>query len=496
MIFGVFLKKIFIGLSIAFVSIVGTFSLYAVLTNPYNKFSFVQNPYSTEDKNGAIILNTNASLSLATIPFASFFAFCKSGFHLLTSRYFGSQPIHGKSLTEIIQKIHSQRFDPSKPYLISGDQFSMYYPRNLGIFYSAALDPRIALSQNDWENRQKIYLQSVAYSLDAFSKYHDVSTTLVPVGPSTVTPINIFAYPADTLYSILYGLKALQTSDEITHTFPFDSHKNYSLQTQLSAKTLLSTYHTSLHNLLITYNKRVYDPTTGLVRKDIHLSSARDSVIRESSFYDNVIYWKTVSLGNDLGILLTSKEDLDALKKRIIQNFWYDKGGYFLNDLSEESMQNKSYSSDWLIAVGTGFLTPTNPIDQQYLTQAISFIQTNKIDQPFPLKYQSASNPNKEFGWVKTFIPSYGDNAIWSHWGIEYIKTLLLLYQTTKNQQYLTTAKYYLHIYTKNIVLYGGYPETYDNHGHFLQNFFYRSILINGWVVNYEEAEAMLHATK
>src|SRR5260221_14188301 len=94
------LKRFLILLGILLISTFSILSLYAVLTNPYHTFSFVQRPFIAEKNNGEIILRKDASLFVIQNPFATIFSWYISGFHLLTSRYFGSQPIHG-SVAEI-----------------------------------------------------------------------------------------------------------------------------------------------------------------------------------------------------------------------------------------------------------------------------------------------------------------------------------------------------------------------------------------------------------
>ncbi|HET9946746.1 MAG TPA: hypothetical protein VFQ63_01670 [Patescibacteria group bacterium] len=476
-----FSSKLFsagIGFFICFIFFI---NLWVFVTNPFHSLNIIQQPFSTTIKNNQIVLHQNYSLHVVTNPILRAFAYYKSAAHIIANVYLGSPKTLSLTESGIIAEIHQLRFNPSFPYLISGDHFVVFYPRNLGIFYASTLDSSTALNKNDWENRQRIFLQSTAYALDTFSKLHNTTTTIVPIGSTEVVPINIFTYPSDSLYGVLYALSQLQQSGSDV----------YPLKTQEAAKKLLLSYHKNLEELLLVYRKTVYDQKTGLIKKSIHLSSARDAAIRQSSFYDNVIYWKTLSLASNLGIISIPQDDLDRLKQRIIQAFWYEKGGYFIDDLSSDSLSAHSYSSDWLIGVSTGFFDLSNQMDQQYVTRAITYIQENKIDKPFGLKYQSATDRSKEFFFVRYFVPSYGEDAIWSHWGMEYIKTLELLYQATQNSAYKRAAKENLDAYDRNIVEYRGYPEVYTSSGKFLENIFYKSIRQTGWVVNFEEAKNM-----
>lgn len=60
------------------------------------------------------------------------------------------------------------------------------------------------------------------------------------------------------------------------------------------------------------------------VSKKIHLASARDGVKRHSSFYDNVIYWRTAHMMNMLGFHSSvSDEKLETIKTTILETFWH-----------------------------------------------------------------------------------------------------------------------------------------------------------------------------
>jgi hypothetical protein len=72
---------------------------------------------------------------------------------------------------------------------------------------------------------------------------------------------------------------------------------------------------------------------------------------------------------------------------------------------------------------------------------------------------------------------------------MEYIKTLI--YLSNDNPKLLLDAKKYLTIYKNNIEKYGGYPEVYDSNGKILKTRIYRSVLHNGWVINYEQTKML-----
>jgi len=481
------MKRIFTKrrLKIAGISLAGVivaFHAWLHFTNPYAHFSIVQQPYKTAVENGEVTVQKQFDLQALDGSIARGLGYYKSGFLIVQNAYFGSYKAPSTTADGIIRDIHQLRFDPSKPYLISGDQFSVLYPRNLGVFYNSLLDPRTAHSQVDWENKQRIYLQSALYALDAFSAAGDLTTTIVPVAPRAValTQVHPGSVPSDTLYGMFYALAALQDSSH------YGSDTPYKLQTVAATKRIVTERQADLRKLLDIYLTQVRDPQTGLVHAGLDLASARDGVVRDRAFYDNVVLWKTLSLARDLGISDIAEQDLIAMRTKLIQLYWDDHEGHFRDDLSAKPAHT-NYSSDWLLALPTGFLNPNDPADQPYLTRSVAFIRQQGIDKPFPIKYK-ASGQAVEAPWaVKTFVPNYGGDAIWSYWGAQYITLLAQL--SPLDTSYLADARHYRDIYRQKIEQYRGFPETFDAEGNFLQNFVYKSIRQTGWVVQFEQAE-------
>jgi hypothetical protein len=221
------------------------------------------------------------------------------------------------------------------------------------------------------------------------------------------------------------------------------------------------------------------------------MSGAKDITKRRSAFYDNVIYWKTSELAMTLGIIPVDEIFLKSLKTKIIATFWLETKGYFLEDLSNEASQGSFYSSDWLIVLVTGFLSINKAAERKYYQRAIDYIVQNEIDQPFPLRYQKETRGQRQFLLVRLAAASYGGEAIWSFWGMEYIKTLLLLYENTGTDMYLKQADAHIATYKKLIKKHGGFPEVYNDKGEMLQTMIYRSVRMSGWVIGFEQVLAM-----
>ena len=484
-------------ISLTFIIFFGLLAIFSYLTNPFTRFSIIdRNLVQISANKNEIKITEIKPIFVRSGQFYDSLGKLKSAWHIIVNRLDPRLKTNGTELNEIIKNIHKDRFSEEAAFLISGEHFSVLYPRSLGIFYNSLLDPRTALDSKDWENRQVIYLKTLALILSTYKNTNMLSTTIVPISRQSVTLINIYSPPSDTLYSILYGFKALQNTRELENIYPFNKADTEKLITNAAATKLLATYKDKLSEVTENYFELVYDQKTGLVKKNITLSGAKDSVKRSSSFYDNVIFWKTLKLSHELNIIKKNPIFLDQLKQRIIKTFWLEKEGYFLEELSDQAVKEKWYSSDWLIAYQSGFLDPDNKQDLKFLTRSVEYIQLNNIDQPFAMRYQLDSRPKQLHSTVRLFAREYGSTAIWSHWGMEYTKLLVRLSQKTGNIFYLADARDQLRAYIHNIEQYGGYPEVYENEGGIFRSRVYRGVLETGWIVNFEEALHMYTWTK
>lgn len=224
------------------------------------------------------------------------------------------------------------------------------------------------------------------------------------------------------------------------------------------------------------------------------MSGAKDITKRQSSFYDNVVFWKTTQLAMDLGLVKHDPAFLAALKERILATFWLPHEGYFLEDLSAAGKQHNYYSSDWLIVLATHFLDPENATERDYFERSIDYIRKQKIAKPFAIKYQHETRAHRQFAIVRLAVASYGGDSIWSFWGMEYIKTLLLLYRATGDRAHLKEADYHIDKYEHAMKRDHGFPEVYDAKGALLQTPLYRSIRMTGWVIGFDQVRAMHRA--
>ena len=457
--------------------------VWLAITDPYAKPSIVQSPYSASVDNGHITLKKNFTLNVYSNFAAQWLGYYKSGFLIAEHTFSPAHLTDRQTPQQTIADIHAKRFDPSRPYLISGEPFSVLYPRNLGVFYNSLLDPRTALDQADWQHRQQIYLQSALYALDAFSASHKLTTTIVPISQHTValTEVHPGSVPSDSLYGLLYALRALSQPS------PYQAQTAYTLQTVDTTRDILSSRRADVADLLRLYVAEVQDPSTGLIKRHLTLSGARDGVIRDNSFYDNVVLWKTLGLASELGVQHCSPAYLASLRADIINQYWDNRSGIF-SDQYRSAGQPATFSADWLIALPTGFLDPNNDADRQKLARIVDYTEQSGLAAPLPIQYAAANTPLKVPTFVHIFDSSYGGNLIWSYWGTQYITLLDNLSQATHDSHYAQLAGRDLQAYTRVLARYGGFPETLNPDGTFHKTLFYKSILDTGWVVQYEQA--------
>lgn len=446
------------------------------ITNPYASFSIVDSPYTTYLEKGEIKVRKNFDLQVYDSAFMNWLGYYKSGFLIVQNTFFGGKWVPGSTSDEIVGNIHAIRFDPSKPYIISGDQFSVLYLRNLGVFYGELLDPNTAHSQKNWEDRQRIYLQSALYGLDTLAASDRINTTVVPIGHRSVTFTQVHpgSIGSDSVFGILYALDRLSTPATSTNSL-------YHVQTVATTQQIIEDRRDDLRRIVERYLTLVEDPETHLVKADIHLASARDGVVRDRSFYDSVILWKTRQLAQKLGIIEDSPERLAAIRDSIIAQYWSDETGCFRDSLTDPL----SYSSDWLIAPTLSLIDPNH--ETQQLESCVAYIRENHIASPFPIKY-TVDEKIKPVWAMRLFQPNYGGSTIWSYWGAEYIGLLGELYGVTGDTSYAKEAEQTIAAYEGKIVEDHGFAETFDSAGNFLRSGLYKSIRTTGWVVEFEHA--------
>lgn len=474
-------------------------AFYASFTNPYSQLGETAPIFSYKvDSDGQFEVEINDKPRFVETPYFLNYVSLQSlqaFFRILGDAWLQIEKPFEGTANEVITKIHEKRFDTSKPYVISGRHFSELYTRNKGIFYNAMLDPRFALSDKDWAQRQQIISSTVLFHLTILEQADKVYTTFYPIWRNIYSGVDVYAEPSDSLFAVFYTLRAMTDENFIPQLFPAQKNTPVrSLQTKRIGKELLEQYDVLLEQRTEEYLNKIIAPYTGLIRSDILLSGARDQIKRESSFYDNVIAWATVKMANELGLQIAcplvfqqhGKCDIQKWKETIIDVFWDADKGIFIDDLSPQSREEKSFSADILIVTSASFLDVTEEADRSKLTQIVKFIQDQGLDEPLPLRYANYDQHDKLYPVVKACAESYMGETHWSHWGMEYIKAMIILSPYETN--YRVAIHKALSTYRNKIEEFGGYLELYNKEGKPYQTWCYKSMLHTGWVINYEQA--------
>jgi len=469
--------------------------VFTYVTNPFSRFTIVRGTYAARFRDGVLeAVDRNDRLVVRQGTFWRMLAVYACGLHVLGTRYVRSPRSHAGTVDGVIADVHALRFDPNRLLLISGDHFTALFVRNLGVFFYPMLDRAIPGSAEDWQDRQATYLQTLGYALGVFDRQPELTTTIVATGRSAATCVNFYHYPSDTLFGMLYALAAL-SGIEPARPAAYGPEV-HDLDTAGAAAELTRRYRYSLAHHYRAYRDQVLDPERLLVRTSLRMSGAKDITQRRSAFYDNVVLWKTTELAARLRIVEDDADFRAELKASILEAFWMPREGYFLEDLSDEGVARRYYSSDWLIVLATGFLDPADPAEREYFARSVDHVRANGIAEPFAIKYQAETRAHRQVPVVRLAVASYGGDSIWSFWGMEYIKTLVLLHRATGEGHYLDEAGRHLDAYADAMVANGGFPEVYDSDGEMLTTPFYRSIRQTGWVIGFEQAREMYRAAR
>lgn len=481
------------------------YDYWATHVNPYSEDTWVTPFFTTSiESDGSLRLAKVRDTQVAHLPLASLILYADI-VHESILRFLGRDadgPIAGNE-EEILSALHTERFDPSRAYIITGGHFPDLYVRNLGIFYSSLLDPRIPAGEDDWANRQRITLQTLAMHLELLRVAGKEYTTFAPVGPHAFAAINWNDEPSDSLFAITYTLRAATDNSFIPRRLPAPhldgSAPAHTLATQKAANGLLGEYRPAIEKELARYLTLVMDPETGLVKNEAALSGARDNVRQKSGFYDNIIAYATARDAAALGLSFpcpakypsSSSCDFAQWKKSIMTAFWRDENGesgLFIDDLSAKSLKEKTFTGEAFLALPIGFLDIFDAADRATLFKMVRYVKSHDLDNPFPLPYAASDDRSKSSNLFVGFS-SYAGHSIWSHLGQAYIQALILL--SPEYPELQADIHAHLEKYKQNIETYGGYPELYNADGTLFTAPISRAVLRVGWVINYEQTKML-----
>lgn len=278
-------------------------------------------------------------------------------------------------------------------------------------------------------------LKTLEHIMTTFSK-HGLTTTITPEGKC----IDIFRYSPDSVSYLIKCLKVAKATD------------------------LINQYRDFLASEVEKCFKLVLNPSTAMVKPNVHFGSMKDSTNRSCSTYDNVMLAMLSRDLDELGMKNPFKEH--DVKNAIKEELW--NGHYFYDDISKTPA-----------VTGDSNLFPfwTDVFeDEEMLKASMQSIQDAGLDDPFPLKY-SNEKISKEIFWRKWLVSDYQTHSIKTHMGALYIHVLKRVFPKT--------AKQHVKTYTNLIETHGTYLENFTAKGEPLNSRFYFSDEGDIWCANY-----------
>lgn len=258
-------------------------------------------------------------------------------------------------------------------------------------------------------------LKCLAYTLEAYSRFGGITTTISPAGVPFDFP-NV--YSPDSVALLFYSLK------------------------KAGATGLVSRYKAFLNKEVARFYRVVVDQKTGLVRRGVHFSGARDFAVRDSSCYDNCMLALMAETTDELGL----ESPFEACyEEKIEEAFW--TGSYFLDDLSGK----RNLTSDAnIFPFWTGVFD-----DKGMLKSVVGCIREEKLDSPFPIKYSSGREDRMLA--LEFFVPGWQRSCIWP--------LLAPIYISLVKRVYPRLAREYVRKYGAVIERDGTLRELYNPQG-------------------------------
>lgn len=322
-------------------------------------------------------------------------------------------------------------------FMVSSGHYREFYARDFGW----CVESLLSLGERDR------VLKTLSYVLAVFEKHGRIEQSIDPAGKPFTFPEADFS---DALPFIIHALRLSKAGKIIKKHGKF------------------------LNREIVRYFEGVIDGSTGLVRKDVHISSMKDYALRQSSCYDNSL---AGMLANDLSALSSSgvpgaislvnpfrKYDYSDI---LIRNFW--TGEHFLDDLSG----SRTICGDAnTLPFWTGVIR-----DKAMLRKAMRSVQNEGLDDPFPLKYTRDRFREQKMISTEFLAGNYERDTIWTHVGLMYIKVVA---QVDKD-----LARRYMVKYEKKMLLHRNFLEVYDRRGRPFQTIAYYTDESMLWVANY-----------
>lgn len=285
-------------------------------------------------------------------------------------------PSFGKTAEEICEETVSRCLGGE--FINAGlGHFQNPWVRDMGIFADSIVK----------EGYEKELKKSLRNSLNTFEEFGKTTTSILGG-----CPVDIYGLGSDTLPFILHtGLVT----------------KNYNL---------LEKHEKLLNKEIKRFFNRAFDQNLGLVKKDIYLSGAKDCIRRFSSTYNNtMVAWlkRLIGRAQDRGIDLPNPFKGFQIKERMRRELW--EGSYFKEDLKGNYISSDANIFPFYLDIFK---------NKEMEKSAISSMQEEGLNKPFPIKYSKERKGGRELGLVRLFTPNYQGNTIWTQMGLCYIDIL------------------------------------------------------------------------
>lgn len=268
--------------------------------------------------------------------------------------------------------------------------------------------------------------QTLEYAMKKFIANNDVSQSISPRG-------SLFDYPAKGPDSLAFFLHSLR----------------------LGYPELARRHQLFLEGQVNRFHDLFFDPTSGLVKKNLNVTSVKDNAIRSSSLYDNTM---VAMLSRDLSALGFSNPFKSYNFQKIHKDaFW--NGNYFFDDLS-----GKEY------VAGDANIFPywcKTFTSKNMFSSSLRAMQDANLDKPFPLKYTRVPIKDHYLLQMHLFAPNYAGNTIWMHLGGIFLQTLYQFKHHDLGQ--------YLQKYKQLIEHHGNYLEVFNPNGSPYETLFYHT---------------------
>lgn len=288
----------------------------------------------------------------------------------------------------------------------SAGHFSSFWVRDMGMCAESFMRTGF----------EKELRTSIKWALNIYSKNKQITTTIF----KEKYPLDIYAYASDSLPFLLHALLVSVMEDEIL------KYKDF------------------LNEEIKRFAHLLFDFKTGLVKRKLYISGAKDCVRRDSSMYDNTMVAWLSELIDKCGVLENPWKGMN-LKENIREKFWMEN--YFLEDLSGAEWIS-SDANVWPFWCGVFD-------DKQMLEASLDMLIREMVDQPLPIKYSAKKHPERELFIPRIFTPNYQGDTIWPQIGMAYISLV--------KKVYTGLAMQYLGAYTKLIKHYCNFIELYED---------------------------------